>query len=357
MSSRAAKNLMMAMVAAGCIAGPTALAQEGKEPLGGQPPAGSSSSDNHKVTPDSYIRAETDRTFHNISQQAGGVNRWFYIRKPTPLDQQTVVRMNRDTLYSASIVDTSKGATVTLPPLPAGRFMSVLLVDNDHYAPAVYYAPGTYDLPQDTKYLAVIVRTQVLNPKDDADIALANKLQDGVVIKANSADPLPPMQWDAASLKALTEQYEKDSAQYKSWKGMMGPRGKVDEKTRHIAAAAAWGLNPEWDATYLNYSGDHNHRACHKATYAVPENQAFWSITVYGSDGYIKSDNAVINSTNVKLNNDGTFTVYFGSKEACGDVPNRVDVTKGWNFLMRVYRPGPSVLDGQYKLPTAEQVR
>ncbi len=62
-----------------------------------------------KVTPDTYIRAETDRAFHNFSQQAGGVNRWFYIRKPTPLDQQSVVRMNRDTLYSASVVDTSKG--------------------------------------------------------------------------------------------------------------------------------------------------------------------------------------------------------------------------------------------------------
>jgi hypothetical protein len=310
-----------------------------------------------KVTPDTYIRAETDRTFHNLSQQAGGVNRWFYIRKPTPLDQQTVVRMNLDTLYSASIVDTSKGATVTVPPLPAGRFMSVLLVDNDHYAPAVHYAPGTYDLPQDTKYLAVVVRTQVLNPKDDADIALANTLQDAVVIKANSADPLPPMQWEASSLKALTEQYEKDSAQYSSWKGMMGPRGKVDEDTRHIAAAAAWGLNPEWDATYLNYSGDHDDRVCHKATYPVPENQAFWSITVYGNDGYMKSENAVVNSKNVKLNGDGSFTVYFGSKETCGNVPNRVDVTEGWNFLMRVYRPGPSVLDGRYKLPTVEPVR
>ena len=310
-----------------------------------------------KVIPDTYIRAETDRTFHNINQQAGGVNRWFYIRKPTPMDQQTVVRMNRDTLYSASIVDTSKGATVTLPPLPAGRFMSVLLVDNDHYAPAVYYAPGTYDLPRDTKYLAVIVRTQVLGPNDDADIAMANKLQDGVVIKANSDDPLPPMPWEGSSLKALTEQYEKDAAQYKSWKGMMGPRGKVDEKTRHIAAAAAWGLNPEWDATYLNSSGNYDHRVCHKATYTVPENQAFWSITVYGNDGYIKSEYAVISSTNVKLNDDGTFTVYFGSKEACGDVPNRVDVTEGWNFLMRVYRPGPLVLDGHYKLPTVETVQ
>jgi hypothetical protein len=48
------------------------------------------------------------------------------------------------------------------------------------------------------------------------------------------------------------------------------------------------------------------------------------------------------------------FTVYFGSKALCGDVPNRVDVSPGWNFVMRVYRPGPSVLDGSYTLPTPQ---
>ncbi len=303
------------------------------------------------VTPESYIRAETDRSFGNIAAQAGGVNKFYFVRKPTPLNAQTVVRMNRDTLYSAAIVDTAGGATVTLPKIADGRFISVLLVDNDHYAPAVYYEPGTYELPQDTKYLAVIVRVQVYNPNDPAEIALVNKLQDQVVIQANSADPFPPMKWDLASLKTLTEQYEKDSAQYSSWKGMMGPRGKVDEKTRHIAAAAAWGLNPEWDATYLNYSGGQDDQACHKATYQVPENKAFWSITIYGSDGYMKSENAIVGSSSVKLNSDGTFTVSYGSKGACGDVPNRLDVSEGWNFLMRVYRPGPTVLDGTYTLP------
>ena len=39
-------------------------------------------------------------------------------------------------------------------------------------------------------------------------------------------------------------------AQYESWAGMQGPRCKVNERTRHIAAAAAWGLFPEKDATY-----------------------------------------------------------------------------------------------------------
>jgi hypothetical protein len=96
---------------------------------------------------------------------------------------------------------------------------------------------------------------------------------------------------------------------------------------------------------------------CHKATYQVPENDAFWSITVYGSDGFMKSDNNIVNSSNVTLNADGTFTVCFGSRQACGDVPNRLDTTEGWNFLMRIYRPGPPVLDGTYVLPAAVPMR
>lgn len=70
----------------------------------------------------------------------------------------------------------------------------------------------------------------------------------------------------------------------------------------------------------------------------------------------MKSDNNSVNSSNVKLNNDGTFTVCFGSVETCGDVPNRLDTTEGWNFLMRIYCPGKSVLEGAYKLPATKPI-
>ena len=78
---------------------------------------------------------------------------------------------------------------------------------------------------------------------------------------------------------------------------------------------------------------------------------------MYGNDAFMKSDNNIVNSSNVKLNADGTFTVYFGSVETCGDVPNRLDTTEGWNFLMRIYRPGKSVLEGAYKLPAAKPMK
>jgi hypothetical protein len=310
-----------------------------------------------KVTPETYIRAETDRTFRNVAGLAGGVNRHYHIRNPTPLDKQTVIRMNLDTLYSGVVVDTAKGATITLPKVQAGRFISAQVIDNEHYCPAVFYEPGPHPIRSDTKYVLVAVRIQVFDPKDLAEVALVNALQDQLVLETGSADPMPPSKWEPESLKALTARYEKDSKAFKNWAGMMGARGKVDETTRHIAAAAAWGLNPDEDATYLMYSGEHDPGKGYTATYRVPENGAFWSITVYGDDGYMKSENAILNSSNVKLNADGSFTAFFGSKELCGDVPNRLDVTPGWNFLLRVYRPGRSVLDGSYVLPEAKPVK
>jgi hypothetical protein len=306
------------------------------------------------VTPETYVRAESDRQFGVVAQMTGGVNRFYHFRHPTSLDQQNIVRMNRDTLYSMAVVDTSQGATITVPELPNGRYASVLLLDNDHYCPGVIYSSGTHELPRDTKYLGIGVRIQIFNPTDIEEVSLVNKLQDQFAIQAQSADPFAQPEWDQQSLNALRAEYEKEFQKFAKYPSdWQGPRDKVNEQTRHLAAAGAWGLFPEWDATYIIYSGGHDYRIGHKATYQVPENEAFWSITVYGSDGFMKSDHNIINSSNVKQNADGTFTVYFGSVETCGDVPNRLDITEGWNFLMRIYRPGKSVLEGAYKLPIA----
>ncbi|HQR68391.1 MAG TPA: DUF1254 domain-containing protein [Thermoanaerobaculia bacterium] len=307
-----------------------------------------------QVTPENYVRAETDRNFQNFLGLTGGVNRFFHVRKPTPLDQQPVIRMNLDTLYSGAVVDTAKGATVTLPEVPPGRFISAQVIDNDHYCPATFYEAGPHRIESDTRYAAIVVRIQVFDPRDPAEIALVNALQDRVALQAGSAEPFPAPRWESRSLQALTERYNEEARALSGFKGLMGRRGKVDDARRHLVAAAGWGLNPDEDATYFMYAGKHDPAKGHTATYRVPENRAFWSITVYGEDGYMKSENAILNSSTVKLDPDGkTFRVHFGSKELCGDVPNRLDAPPGWNFVMRVYRPGRSVLDGSYVLPPA----
>jgi hypothetical protein len=303
------------------------------------------------VTPETYIRAETDVAFAVFQRRANGINTNDFDREATPLNDQPVIRMNRDTLYGGVLIDTEGGATITVPKAEDGRYISVLVVDNDHYAPAVYYEPGTYDLRSDTRYVALLYRVQLLDDADPNDVATANALQDQFIVQANSAVPFPAPEWDVDSMLALRSEYEVEFKKFAQFEpDWMGPRGEVNEETRHLAAAGAWGLFPEKDAVYINYVGPPDPTQCYSATYDTPETEAFWSITVYGDDGFMKSDNNVINDRNVTPNDDGTFTAFFGSETVCGAQANRVDISEGWNFLLRIYRPGPAVLSREYQL-------
>lgn len=309
------------------------------------------------VTPENYTRAQTDAMFTGLLTNAGGSNKLWYVRNPTPLDQQPVVRMNRDALYAGGVYDAKDGLTIEFPEMPDDRYASVQIIDNDHYEVIEYYEPGTYKIETPTRYVFVNVRIQFFDPFDKEEIAMVNKLQDAFIITSPSNQDFPKFSWDKKVLDSLTVIYEAESTKYDTYAGMMDVKGKADEKIRHLAAAAAWGLFPETEATYLKYTPKSREKGCYKATYSVPDNNAFWSITVYGDDGKMKSDKNLVNSANAKFNNDGTFTVYFGSEEECGDVLNRVDAPEGWNFLLRVYLPGESVLNGEYKLPDVELIK
>ncbi|SDQ57109.1 DUF1254 domain-containing protein [Flagellimonas zhangzhouensis] len=308
-----------------------------------------------EVTADTFIRAETDNMYTQMIKNAGGTNQFFHFRTPTPLDNQTVIRMNRDVLYSGGVFDSKDGLEITFPEMPDSRYASIYILDNDHYVQDIFYKSGNYIVKGNTRFLYIIVRIQVFNAKDASEIEMVNDLQNQFMVTSISNQPFPDFEWDTNSLDSLRNVYNKESANYASWKGMMGKRGTVDEETRHIAAAAAWGLLPEEAATYLNYKPQKSSKdKCYTATYLVPDNDGFWSITVYGDDGYIKTENCLLNGSNVVLNNDNTFTVHYGSEEVCGDAPNRLDAPNGWNILFRIYRPGESVLNGSFTLPEVE---
>ena len=50
------------------------------------------------VNADNFVRAETARMFSQLMRAAGGVNVGGHNRAPTPVEDQPVIRMNRDTV-------------------------------------------------------------------------------------------------------------------------------------------------------------------------------------------------------------------------------------------------------------------
>ena len=60
------------------------------------------------VTPDNFPRAESDLYFSNIVHD-GGLGKFVHRREPAAVNNQTIIRLNRDTLYSAAVFDLDAG--------------------------------------------------------------------------------------------------------------------------------------------------------------------------------------------------------------------------------------------------------
>jgi hypothetical protein len=81
------------------------------------------------VAADNFTRAETDTYFANIVKEAGGPGRFFHRREIEPIDNQIVIRENRDTLYSSAVFDLdAEPLTITLPD--AGKRRGGTLIEN-----------------------------------------------------------------------------------------------------------------------------------------------------------------------------------------------------------------------------------
>jgi hypothetical protein len=97
------------------------------------------------VTPDNFCRAESDRYFSGVVAN-GGFGQFDHTRVPTPMDKQVVIRLNRDTIYSAAVFDLDAApVTITLPE-SGDRFMSLQTINEDHYVHGVFYEPGPVTL-------------------------------------------------------------------------------------------------------------------------------------------------------------------------------------------------------------------
>jgi hypothetical protein len=54
----------------------------------------------------------------------------------------------------------------------------------------------------------------------------------------------------------------------------------------------------------------------------------------------------------VKKSADGTVIVHVGGCD--GKIPNCLPIINGWNYLVRLYRPRPEILNGMWTFPEAQ---
>jgi len=301
-----------------------------------------------------FVRAETD-SYMALFVAQGYFANFSHIRIPTPIAEQDVIRMNRDTLYSGAVFDLTSPVTIKMPD-NEGRFQSMLIVNQDHYVVGVEHEGGDYTFSKDeagTRYIVAIIRT-FMDSTNPTDIAKANRLQDAITFEQADIGSFDVPAWGRASLdrtrgllNALTADLPGDLT------GAFGAKDEVNPILHFILTGSGWGGNPPSAAVYRTVVPAQNDGTTSQAVTIkdVPVD-GFWSITVYNEDGYMQSndlDAYSINNVTGERNGDGSVTVHFGDCED-GRV-NCLPITPGWNCVVRLYHPRTEILDGSWIFP------
>jgi len=124
-------------------------------------------------------------------------------------------------------------------------------------------------------------------------------------------------------------------------------------------SAFGWGGNPKEATIYLNAVPEKNDgKTPHTMTITnkVPvEDGGFVSVTMYNKEGYMQENDLKmysVNNVTAERNKDGTVTVHAGGCED-GRV-NCLPITEGWNYIVRMYKPSPEIISGEYQFPAFE---
>lgn len=313
------------------------------------------------VTPDNFVRAESHMYFAGTVKSAGGIARFHHNRQPMAIDDQKVVRANRDTLYSSAVFDLDAGpATITMPDAGA-RFMSMLVLSEDEYIPFVQYGAGERTISKNdvgTRYGLIGIRILV-DPNDPADIAKVHALQDAIRVSQTGgpgAFEIPT--WDAVSQQKVREALLLLAATLPDTKRMFGTREATDPVRHLIGAATGWGGNPDKDAMYLTVTPPNNDGSTvYRLQVRDVPVDGFWSITIYNARGYIEPNPYgaySVNGITAQKSADGLIRVQFGGCD--GKIANCLPITAGWNYWVRLYRPREDILTGAWKFPDPEPV-
>jgi hypothetical protein len=308
------------------------------------------------VNVSNFVRAETDVAIKRIYDMVGGLATWIHLREPTPIDQQKVIRMNRDTLYSSAVLDLSKPATVIMPET-GGRYQSLQVINQDHYSFAKV-KPGRYELTQEnvgSRYAYLIVRT-FCDANDPDDVKATNTMQDAIKVVGGSGS-LDLPDWNIEQMMEARGALNTLAKLGASNVGAFGTKEEVDPINHLVFTAAGWGGLPNKQTIAELGSVEQNDGTPHVMTVKDVPVRAFWSVIVYDANGFIPENDLGIysyNNVTAKPNADGSITIHFGGDP---DQINYLPIAAGWNYAIRMYEPGEEILDGSWTFPKIVPVK
>jgi hypothetical protein len=292
---------------------------------------------------DNYVVAETDWYFNGVQQKVG-VNTWMH-DDPVSIDNQQVIRSNRDVVYSIAIVDVSEGATFTVPAIgPRNKLFQIIhIIDENHLFHKVVRRGESVTINADDlttgTHVYLLSRT-----KDNGDFEDTKRRQALLEFSAHSSKPYQSKGFSEKDVFAYRNQLVTNLMTGKTVATGLDGFGATlsdikDNDYKHAAAVGFAGL-PASIAQYLPAIVGQGSTKCQTWTVPNPDlddetRGGFWSITTYSAEGWIDTDSFYLSGENMQDNGDGTSTAYFN----CPDIANSFKVTEGWTGVARFFEP------------------
>ncbi len=304
------------------------------------------------VTNENFIHADSARAYIKEIALAGKVNTIRPLRVMANADNQDVIRMNSDTLYTRVVLDVKGGATISIKEYEG--FQNIMVLDPNHSEIKTLMGAGTVEIDEsmltEGHHAYIVIRTGLLRELDEKDAyAKAHKAQDNISITTKSAEPfVPSVKYDFATLDKVKYKILMDFAKNPkkdTVKNGFGTMKDRDPESARTVVAIGWGGLSGTNAVYSAFSakGERQSITIDKPNLHYGEGKkGFFSMTIYNANGYIATINYALNSDDMVENKDGTITLNFiASGEPIDGLVNVVRTPRGkmWTGVMRAYYP------------------
>jgi len=199
------------------------------------------------------------------------------------------------------------------------------VINEDEYTPAVFYGAGSHTLTKEkigTRYVLAAIRILV-DPASVQDLEQVHAQQDAIKVSQKGPGRFEVPNWDPASQKKVRDALLVLGSTLPDFKKAFGSKEQVDPIRHLIGSVAAWGGNPDKDATYLNITPAKNDGATvYRLDVKDVPVDGFWSVSVYNAEGYFQKNPLMRTRSTTSRRKDGmTARLRSSSAAATGKCP------------------------------------
>lgn len=289
------------------------------------------------MTAEEFIKAEGLDFAVNLVNK-NGINTF---NKPTiaSVNNQILTTPNVNVLYTAAGVDTTGGFTLNLP-VDDTRLVTAQIINLDtHTTPVHLNKGGVYKFPagQFDDHVGILVRIGV-DSKADAEKQV-NIIAKELSVNAVNASPIPEYDLEKLLATRAALKHEFSKAPIDAAGAMVESVDEIKDWEKYtLISAGGWGLSGPERASYKLIPGPKTIE-CSTVTVDAPpintEANGFYSLTVYGHDMFLMTDD---NNT-FKSESTEAIELTVGPFECAKGADNFLHAPKQWNIVVRAYEP------------------